>query len=70
MLGITLHLPITKRFDIMKKNVWSIIAIVVMIAICVALCLHWGFFGVICSTIVYGLWANFTEDKEKRNERV
>lgn len=70
MLGITTHLPITKIFDMKSKNVWSIIAIVVMIAICVALCLHWGFFGVICSTIVYGLWANYTEDKEKRNERV
>ena len=53
-----------------SKNVWSIIAIVVMIAICVALCLHWGFLGVVCSSIVYGLWANYTEDKEKRNERV
>lgn len=53
----------------MKKNVWSIVAIVVMIAICVALCLHWGFFGVIFSTIVYGLWANYTEDKEKRNKQ-
>ena len=54
----------------MKKNIWSIITIVVMIAICVAMCMHWGFFGVICSSVAYGLWANCTEESEKRNERV
>lgn len=67
MLGGFHGVKVTLKFKIMKKNVWSIVAIVAMIAVCVALCLHWGFFGVICSTIVYGLWANYTEDKEKRN---
>lgn len=52
------------------KKIFSVAIIIAMIAACIFLCLHWGFFGVICSTIVYGLWANYTEDKEKRNERV
>lgn len=44
----------------------KVIVMAVMIAACVYLCLHWGFMGVIVSTVVYGLWANCTEDHDKQ----
>ena len=44
----------------------KIIGIIAMIAACVFLCLHWGFLGVVVSSCVYGLWANYAEDHEKR----
>lgn len=50
----------------MKKNVKNYIAIGVMAVLCIAACLHWGFFGVIVSTIIYGIWANCTEEPSKK----
>lgn len=54
-----------QNFDIMKK-IFSVAVIIAMIAVCVFLCLHWGFFGIIVSTIIYGLWANCTEEPSKK----
>lgn len=42
----------------------KILAVAVMVVICIALCLHWGFLGVVASSCIYGLWANNSEDAE------
>lgn len=36
-------------------------------ALVIAMVIHWGFFGIIVFTIVYGLWVENTPERNKSN---
>lgn len=46
----------------MKRGT-KILSIVIMAIICIVMCLHWGFMGVMCSACLYGLWAVNTPEE-------
>lgn len=50
----------------MKKCI-KIGVIAGLAALTIAMVMHWGFFGLIVFTIMYGLWAENTPERNKSN---
>lgn len=61
--------PTFKAVKTGKVNIWKVLIWIGVIGVAVHLIRHWGFFGIIVFTIVYGLWAVNTEDKSKTTKK-